>query len=230
MQKLLRLIKKYDHAFLLLYGPIYMYCFKYLEYRQVSHLHIINGTLDNYIPFIEIFVVPYLLWFLYLFVYQVYLFFADKEIFVKTMLIEIVGMTIFLLVSWLYPNGLTLRPDHFARDNIFTQLLTILYRIDTPTNVLPSIHVFNTMAVFFGINRSKKMEKVKVMRWIGDVMTVLIILSTMFIKQHSILDVVTAFILVWICYAFAYEHAWENIKNYFSSGSQSQCVKNQEKV
>lgn len=55
-------------------------------------------------------------------------------------------MTIFLIVSYAYPNAQHLRPVEFPRDNIFTDVVRWLYKTDTPTNILPSIHVFNSLA------------------------------------------------------------------------------------
>lgn len=56
-------IKKYRHAWVLLYGLIYMPWFIYLERRIDVHYFLIHSPLDDYIPFIEYFIVPYLLWF-----------------------------------------------------------------------------------------------------------------------------------------------------------------------
>ena len=110
--------------------------------------------------------------------------------------------TIFIIVSYLYPNGLELRPETFTRDNIFVQLTKMIYSMDTPTNVLPSIHVFNSMAVYFAVKNSPKLKNNKAARTGAFVMTSLIILSTMFLKQHSVVDVLTALILSCLSYDF----------------------------
>ena len=101
----------------------------------------------------------------------------------------IMGMTIFLIVSFIYPNGHMLRPDSFARDNIFVQMVEWLYSTDTPTNILPSIHVFNSLAIHKAIvscQRLKRHRGIQIASWI---LTILIVLSTMFLKQHSVIDV-----------------------------------------
>ena len=101
------------------------------------------------------------------------------------------GMTLFLIVSYVYPNGLTIRPREFPRENVFTDMVRYLYRIDTPTNVLPSIHVYNSVAVFCAINSCKRLREKRSIRFAAFILTTLIILSTMFLKQHSICDVAT---------------------------------------
>ena len=68
-------------------------------------------------------------------------------------------MTLFLIVSYVYPNGLNIRPVEFANDNIFTDVVQLLYRHDTPTNVLPSIHVFNSLCIHLALANSKMLRQ-----------------------------------------------------------------------
>ena len=109
-------------------------------------------------------------------------------------------MTLFLIVSYVYPNGLNIRPTEFANDSVFTRMVQFLYRTDTPTNVLPSIHVYNSVAAFSAIHTCKNLQKHKGIRTGAFILTTLIILSTMFLKQHSIIDVCAACILAFIMY------------------------------
>ena len=197
-------LKKYRHGLLLLYFPFYLAAFAYLEKKVPDKVHIINCAIDQYIPFVEVFIIPYLLWFAYVAVAGIYFFFKEKESFCKWMYFGMIGMTIFIIVSYLYPNGLELRPETFTRDNIFVQLTKMIYSMDTPTNVLPSIHVFNSMAVYFAVKNSPKLKNNKAARTGAFVMTSLIILSTMFLKQHSVLDVMAGFLMAYTLYQFVY--------------------------
>ena len=70
-----------------------------------------------------------------------------------------IGMTAFLVISYLYPNGQNLRPTVFPRENIFTDLVRGLYLTDTPTNVFPSIHVYNSVAVAVAVEHSEQLKK-----------------------------------------------------------------------
>ncbi|MBS6195391.1 MAG: phosphatase PAP2 family protein [Clostridiales bacterium] len=177
---------------IVLYGAFYMICFSLLEQRPGKY-HLINSSLDQKIPFCEYFIVPYFLWFAYIagtvlfFVY----FNEDRTEYINLLVNLGLGMTLFLIVSYVYPNGLALRPHEFPRDNIFTAMVQYLYRIDTPTNVLPSIHVYNSVAAFCAINSCRKLQKHRIIRYSAFVLTTLIVLSTMFLKQHSIADVAT---------------------------------------
>ena len=99
------------------------------------------------------------------------------------------GMTIFLIVSYLYPNIQHLRPTEFPRDNVFADAVRMLYATDTPTNILPSIHVFNSLAIHMSLTNCQALREHRGIRYGSLILTVLIIMSTMFLKQHSVIDV-----------------------------------------
>lgn len=205
-------INKYKHFLLLMYFPVYLLGFYYLETVMPDKIHIIECSLDKYIPFVEFFIVPYLLWFVYIGAAGVYFFLYEKESFCQLMYFGMIGMTLFLLVSYLYPNGLELRPENFARDNIFVELTKWIYRMDTPTNVLPSIHVFNSVGVAIAIRRSEKLKNKKWLQNASALLMVLIILSTMFLRQHSVIDVLTALALSCMAYDLVYNERWLEIR------------------
>lgn len=188
----MQFIRKYKHGLIItIYSIVYTILFSYLEQRTVLSYHIIHTTLDDYIPFCEYFIVPYLLWFPYMVGAVAYFIFLnpDKEEYYSLTKNLCMGMTIFLIVSFIYPNGQMLRPAEFAHDNVFVDLVRFIYRADTPTNILPSIHVFNSLAVHLAILSCKSLKKRHGIRTASWILTVLIILSTMFLKQHSVVDV-----------------------------------------
>ncbi len=201
-----QLYTKYKHAIpLLIYGIIYMTWFVWLE-KNVTRYSLIHVTLDDYIPFCELFVIPYFLWFAYVSVVVLWLFFKDKDDYWRACVFLFTGMTVFLLVSTLFPNGHNLRPAVMPRDNIFTAWVARLYQTDTPTNICPSIHVYNSLGAHFAIARSRKLSKIRWVRLGSLILCTLIILSTMFIKQHSAFDVITAFVLSAVMYGITYKY------------------------
>ena len=180
IQRTKNFIKKYRHAWVLLYGLIYMPWFVYLERRTDVHYFVIHSPLDDYIPFVEYFIVPYLLWFGFVAVAAGYFFFTDKKGFYRLCAFLITGMTFFLLLCTVFPNGLNLRPITFARDNIFVDLVKYIYATDTPTNVLPSIHVFNSIAAHMAVLHLPESRYRKWTVRCAQILCVSIILSTMF--------------------------------------------------
>lgn len=199
-----KLVKKYRHAWVLLYILIYMPWFIHLENRKSIHYYVIHSPIDNHIPFIEYFVVPYLLWFVFIAVTMGYFFFTDKWGFYKLAAFLFTGMTVFLIICTVFPNALNLRPTIFVRDNIFVDLVKMVYRADTPTNVLPSIHVFNSIGSCIAISHSDALKKHRKIQYSAYTLALLIILSTVFLKQHSVTDVIAAVAMACIIYPFVY--------------------------
>ena len=183
-------LNQYKHVLLLLYFPLYLAAFRYLENITPEHLHIISSPLDQYIPFLPVFIIPYLFWFVYIALPGMYFLFCEREVFCRLMYFGMIGMTVFLLISYVYPNGLAIRPEHLAGDSVFIKLTRYVYSVDTSTNVLPSIHVFNSIGIYLAVKDSDNLRKKKGIRYASLTITVLIILSTMFVKQHSVVDVI----------------------------------------
>lgn len=207
MEKLKELYVRYRHGIpTLVYFIVYLTWFAYLEKTITRHYTVIHLAVDDHIPFLEIFIVPYLLWFLYIVAVVLFFFFKDKTDYRKVCVFLFTGMTIFLLVSTLWPNGHHLRPVDFPRDNIFTRMVAALYRTDTPTNLWPSIHVYNSLGAHFAIMKSRHFANRKGIRIGSFVLCTSIILSTMFLKQHSAFDVVTAFIMAAVMYSLVYHY------------------------
>lgn len=186
------------------YLIIYLTWFCYLEQTVTRHYRVIHVPLDDYIPFCELFIIPYYLWFAYVAVSVLLVMFTDKDEYYKACTFLFTGMTVFLLVSTLWPNGQHLRPFTMPRDNILTQLVAGLYQTDTPTNIWPSIHVYNSLGAHIAIVKCKKLNG---KRWIhisSLVLAISIILSTVFLKQHSVFDMLTAFVMALIMYVLTY--------------------------
>lgn len=201
------ILSKNKHALLLLYFPLYMAAFQYLEHFVPRRIHVIEFGLDCLIPFNEYFVIPYLLWFPFMGLFGTYFYLKDKEAFIKMMEIGMIGMTVFILVSFLYPNGLTIRPTTFAHDNLCTHLVKKLYATDPARNVFPSIHVYNSMVIAIVARHARSLEDHPLVQAGAESMTFLIVLATMFIKQHSVFDVVSGLLLVAISSQIVYNIA-----------------------
>ncbi len=197
--------QKYKHAIpLIIYGVIYLAWFTHLERTVTKDFQVIHTFIDDYIPFCEVFVVPYFLWFAYVAVTVLFFFFKDKQDYYRICAFLFTGMTIFLVISTLFPNGHDLRLSNMPRDNVFTHMVTALWNTDTPTNLWPSIHVYNSLGAHFAIAKSAQFENKKGIRIGSLVLCISIILSTMFIKQHSVFDVITGIILALVMYLLVY--------------------------
>lgn len=204
----------------LIYFAIYLTWFYLIEHMHGRDYTIIHMKADDKIPFCEIFIVPYLLWFFYIAWIMVYLLFTNTRDFQKCCKFLFTGMTVFLIVSTAFPNIHYLRPSIMPRDNVFTDLVAMLYKADTSTNLWPSIHVYNSLGVLFAVVHNDRLGSKKWIRYSCLVLSVSIVLSTMFLKQHSVFDVMTAFIMAATVYIIVYRtellsnlrHAYEKYR------------------
>ncbi len=205
MTKYKILYEKYKHVIpAIIYFPIYMIWFGWLEKNVTKGYTVIHVDMDDHIPFWEVFVVPYLLWFVYVSLVVIFLFFKDKSEYYRACTFLFTGMTVFLIVSTLWPNGHHLRLEEMPRDNIFTRLISLLWSTDTATNLWPSIHTYNSLGAHFAIIRSRHLENKKGIKIASAILCLSIILSTVLIKQHSMFDLVTAVIMGAIMYVIVY--------------------------
>ena len=186
---------------LLIYVAVYLLWWKYLEHTAPgTGFSLIHTPVDDLIPFNEYFVIPYLLWFVYVtFVVVWFLFKGNRLEYFKLLAFLGAGMTLFLIISTLFPNSLQLRPVRFTDNNLLTDLVRFVYKHDTPTNVFPSIHVYNSVGCYLALMHSEKISSR--MKNLSFVLSLFIVMSTMFIKQHSVFDVMCAFAL---CIIFDY--------------------------
>jgi membrane-associated phospholipid phosphatase len=201
-----------------IYTIIYIVWFRHLEAVNVGpRLHVIHTIADDYIPFCEYFVVPYFMWFFYVFIVMACLFLKNKNDFLKGCTFLFTGMTVFLIVSTVWPNVQQLRPAVMPRSNMFTRMVAALYAMDTPTNVCPSIHVYNSIGCNIAVHNNSWFRKHRGICAGSTILSTLIILSTMFIKQHSLIDVTTAIAMALAMYIVVYRFdllvVWKRVYN-----------------
>ena len=198
-----------------LYVFIYMPWFFTLEHfiqPDMPGIHILNTPLDDKIPFCEYFIIPYLLWFIFVAVTVLYFMFFNQnkwKEYYQLMITLGIGMTLFLVNSLVFPNGQDLRPV-LSGNSIFIQAVQFIYHTDTPTNVLPSIHVFNSLTCCMAILQNKRKHFKKTTDIAVVILTILIIKSTMLLKQHSVVDVALAILMYTACYRIVYgKEVWK---------------------
>lgn len=192
--------KEYRHLKLLLYWPLYGLLFLFLErFYQVDSYFPMHCALDDKIPFCEYFVIPYLFWFIYLIGMHLYTLLYDIDSFRKMMKFIMITYTVTIITYFIFPTCQELRPLAFERDNIFTRFLTTFYQFDTNTNVCPSIHVIGSLAVMFTALHCEQLKKIGI-KLFFIAAAILICVSTVFLKQHSVLDVVAAIPICLVAY------------------------------
>lgn len=159
------------------------------------HLNQDNGTayslktdLDRQIPFIQGFVVPYLSWYVFLAVGFLYLVHRDRTNYVRTLFEFIIGLLLCYSVYAIYQT--TVPRPHLVGGDWMLRTVQWVYRNDQPFNCFPSTHVLTAYLMMRAYLRSARMTKVY--KILAASMGILIIISTQFIKQHVLLDIVGA--------------------------------------
>lgn len=142
--------------------------------------------LDKAIPFSEVFIIPYMLWYPFIVLTLIYFCFYYKDVYYKTLSTLVLGMILCYGVYFFFQTTVP-RPELIGED-ILTKVVRIVYNSDNPYNCFPSIHVLTSYAMIIGMRKSgsnnqKVKNAISATAWI-------VILSTLLVKQHVILDVV----------------------------------------
>lgn len=152
--------------------------------------HVIHCFLDDIIPFNEFFLIFYGGWYvlvvgslLYYFLYDVKRF---RELDLYIFITQMVAMACYIL----YPSRQDLRPEVFPRENFFTWILGLIYTFDTNTGVCPSLHVAYSLAIVSVVCKDEHLKGP--MKLFVTVFSILVCLSTAFVKQHSAVDILAA--------------------------------------
>lgn len=178
---------QFSHLLLLLGWVVYFLLYLLTENLiPVEKCYPVHCWIDEVIPFCEVFVIPYVFWYLLIVISLVYFALYNTDSFRNLskfiMVTQLVAMACYII----FPTRQDLRPEFFARDNIFTQLLSAIYGVDTNTGVCPSLHVAYSIGIASVWLKEKDVHKL----WKAFIVVavVLICLSTMFVKQHSAVD------------------------------------------
>lgn len=198
------LLKKYGHVWALGYAFIYLPWFFYLERTVTRDYAVMHVALDDYIPFNEYFIIPYMLWFVYVAGAVLYFFFINRQDYYRLCIFLFTGMTISLLVCTFFPNGTDLRTSVDPAKNFCSYLVSLIHSADTSTNVFPSIHAYNSLGVHFAVMNSRALRDKVWIRCGSLALMIAICLSTVALKQHSVIDVLGAFVLAYVMYPFVY--------------------------
>ena len=182
---------EYSHLLLLLGWAGYFILYVVTETLiPAEECYVVHSRVDDLIPFCEVFVIPYVFWYVLIVISLLYFALYNVTGFRQLQTYIIVTQVVAMVIYLLFPNRQDLRPEVFPRDNFWTDCVQVLYTVDTDTNVCPSLHVAYSM----GIASVWLKEKDVSPWWKGFIVitVILICLSTMFIKQHSFWDFVVA--------------------------------------
>lgn len=195
---------RFRHVKLLLFWPLFGLLFAAVERIWVGRVYTpVRCPLDDLIPFCEWFLIPYLFWFVFLVGMLTYGFFFDTENFTAMMRFVIITYSVTMLIYLVFPTMQELRPAVFPRDNPLTRFIRAYYAFDTNTNVCPSLHVIGSFAAMYAGWNSRHFSA-GWWRILFGLLCAAISLSTVFVKQHSALDILLALPLCLAAYPLSF--------------------------
>ena len=181
-------------TFLVLFQSFCYFISKLLE----GDLNLIGGVLDSKIPFNIYFIIPYAFWYFMLFIIPYYLYVKkDKESFIKYFISYILVVIVSNIIFVIYPTTV-IRPE-VSGSNILELMTRLIFYIDTPIqNCFPSLHCAMSMLwLLFILDSKKSSTSFKI--WV-PIVSILIMLSTLFVKQHVIIDLISGDVIALIVY------------------------------
>lgn len=156
--------------------------------------------IDSKIPLIPWFVYFYYLTFPLCFFTFFYLAYKDKKAFYNIYITLILS---FALSGIIYLVGQTVftKPD-FTPVTFTDKLVVWTWGSTNPVNCFPSQHCFMAFATIIACVSGKGMNKI--FKAFAIFCSIMIVLSTVFIRQHFVMDIVASFDIMFIFWIFAY--------------------------
>ena len=184
------------HIFALLSIPIINIFYALLNNNNRGVFQLVT-YIDNTIPIIKEFIIPYILWYPFIALSLLFICLKDLKVYYRTLITLNLCLLSCYLIYYFFQTTVP-RPAIYGND-IFSFLTLLVYKFDKPFNCFPSIHVVTSYLMIKGINSIDCSKKI---RHLVIFMSILIIVSTLFIKQHVILDVISAILLGDIIFDF----------------------------
>jgi membrane-associated phospholipid phosphatase len=151
----------------------------------------ISTAFDSHIPFLPIFIIPYIIWYVYLYGYLLYFWWKDRKVYWRSIIAITLAELICFIIYYFFQT--TVPRPNISGDGLLLQLVDLIYNSDEPVNCFPSIHVVTTCLIMFFSLHIKGFGKTQ--HYITQIAGTLVILSTLFVKQHVIYDVAGSMIL-----------------------------------
>ena len=149
----------------------------------------------------------YVSWYVLIVLSLLYFLRWDVPSFRKLQIFIMITQAVAMLIYILWPSRQDLRPEVFPRQNFLTWVMGIIYGFDTNTGVCPSLHVAYSIGIASVWLREREVKPL----WRGLIalLCVLISISTAFVKQHSVLDILAALPLGLLAEVLVYGRWWK---------------------
>lgn len=193
MQRIYKILPKY--AFLPLIICLGLNAFTYFGTRLFTtglYHYDLSLSIDHMIPFtpfmMSVYVLAYVVWIVGFIVIGR----ESREVCYEVLTAEQIAKLCCLVAFIAIPTTI-IRPE-VTGTGFFQWLSRLIYSMDSPDNLLPSVHCLENWICFRGAMKCKKVGKgYKIFMFVA---AILVFASTLMVKQHVVLDVVAAIVVV----------------------------------
>lgn len=189
-------LKKWWHLLFVLSIPIQGLIYVMISRNVTVEPFNVNFWIDEQIPLLTWFAIPYAIWMPLLYFTFIYFGIVDRVLYWRSIITYNISVMICNIIFWLFPTTMP-RPAINGNDPA-SQLIQFIYANDAPLNCFPSVHVLTSYLLFIIINRHKLMKPG--LRNAMSILLWMIIASTVFIKQHGLIDVIGGIAIAEITY------------------------------
>ncbi|GGH50322.1 hypothetical protein GCM10008014_15350 [Paenibacillus silvae] len=165
--------------------------------RAGDRVFSLQMNLDVLIPFIPGFIVPYLIWYPFITGVLIALAFRNRMVYFQTLIALCSGLIISYIFFALFQTSIQ-RPDMQNETGFIPRLVQFVYSTDQPYNCFPSIHVLTSYLMLRGGHVFNP-----TIRLFIAIISILIIVSTVFVKQHVVADILGGILVGELCFRLA---------------------------
>ena len=151
-------------------------------------------ALDRAIPFVPAFIVIYILAYVQWGYGIWYGISHGRETCFRFIASALIGEVICIAVFIIMPTELVRTP--VTGGDVFSKITGLIYSLDEPNNLFPSLHCFASWLCFRIIFYVEKEKRSKAYTIGSFVFTLLVFASTVFVKQHVVVDILGGVALV----------------------------------
>lgn len=171
---------------------------------QEKYHYDFSTSLDRMIPFVPAWVSIYLICYLFWIFNYILIARQEKEHFYRFVTADILSRLACGIFFLVIPT-ITVRPEVIG-NGLWENLIRLVYMMDEPTNLFPSIHCLTSWYCYIGI-RGKKNVPVWYQRF-SLIFAILVFLSTQFTKQHYLVDIAGGAGLAQLFYMLCQRYDW----------------------
>ena len=159
----------------------------------LAHMTLRDMTipLDHQIPFIPGWVTVYFAAYLSWLVSALWILSEGKIHGYRFACAYMLSLLISAVVFLAYPG--TMERPQLVGEGLLMDWMRFLYRVDSPTNLCPSLHVLISYFCWRGTMGCRRIPRWY--RWFNFVFLILVCLSILFVKQHALVDIPAAILI-----------------------------------